>query len=1090
MALVSSIQTTDGREVQELEIHGTDTASSVFECQEWVENIYRLDQDDFIEGGENGIDNRQAKQLGSRTQYLKGEVEALDRALTDLTSSDGTLANLTIDGVKLGSNLSSVRYVYCNTSGGTAEKAVTVDGFTLESGASLYVLFTVENTAVPTTANPITLNVNKLGAHPIYYRGTPLQLAGLIRKNTVLHVVYDASRSAWMAVGEIENPSDMRIQVTGAAESAPVSLAHGNTAQLEVTSFDASKASGGVLPVAFGGTGNTEGKAAALTSAHSIAGALFDGTDSVHNYFVCATAAARATKYAFMYGHESEAGTYTLHAGSVAHVLFQYTNKVSGDDILLDVQNTGAHGIRYGGRILNDTVNFLAGRVYSFIYDGSYWLLEGEYGCAPLSHANKSGVHGVGDASKYGHTRLSDTANAAHDATKGIAATPKMVANAINTAKAYSDGFLPKSGGDVSGAVSFGAAVRVESDSTAKNNNGVSATNLRLTVLPEDRYTGATNVHGLVGYDVIPFRFVSSKNSADTVPGLVLSGSGGMLMLASGNAHNYAAAAKLTGNEDSLVLASDTYLRMVVNAKNVTNQSVSSAKNVTLDASLSFYPGANKTGSIGASAYRWGSVYANTLDISGNALVAGSLTTKGSINASAGASIKGNTSVNGNLVLSATGNTLMVTTRGAKNATSLLSAVGFGISIPKESINDKATGPVTRYPFHIIGIKDGSTDIQPGFAITGNSGALVLSGGDAMARVMDDLDVIGQTEAVVVAADSNIFFGTNYASPQGGGTAQRVAVLDKSLNFYPKIHTGGNIGTSSSRWKGFWGESVDVTGHANIGGAVRSGAALSVKSSSVERGVAPGSDTYVGLASLQDKNNRSASGVNYVRYKNGNVKSYLFCYANDTSSKNVNIGCGYDAAGNWFTYAPTPATTDISDKIATTKFVKNYVDSQMIAPGFIMPYASNGAIPKGWLLCNGADVSRVTFAELFKVLGTIYGIGNGTTTFNLPNLVGRFLEGTAGSVGFVAAGLPNITGHFLGDNTQIGTSHENKVGGYLPPSGAFFMEQNLGRYDMHSDGDNAGGGLLGFNAARSSAVYGRSTTVQPASLRIRFLIKY
>lgn len=66
--------------------------------------------------------------------------------------------------------------------------------------------------------------------------------------------------------------------------------------------------------------------------------------------------------------------------------------------------------------------------------------------------------------------------------------------------------------------------------------------------------------------------------------------------------------------------------------------------------------------------------------------------------------------------------------------------------------------------------------------------------------------------------------------------------------------------------------------------------------------------------------------------------------------------------------------------------------------------------PEGWLLCNGQPVSRSTYAALFSVIGTKYGAGDGSTTFNLPNLHHRFLEGTTttSEVGnSVAAGLPN-----------------------------------------------------------------------------------
>ena len=70
-------------------------------------------------------------------------------------------------------------------------------------------------------------------------------------------------------------------------------------------------------------------------------------------------------------------------------------------------------------------------------------------------------------------------------------------------------------------------------------------------------------------------------------------------------------------------------------------------------------------------------------------------------------------------------------------------------------------------------------------------------------------------------------------------------------------------------------------------------------------------------------------------------------------------------------------------------------------------------VPTGWLQCNGAAVSRTTYARLFKKIGTKYGAGDGSTTFNLPDLQHRVLEGTntpSEVAQKVEAGLPDITG--------------------------------------------------------------------------------
>jgi microcystin-dependent protein len=64
--------------------------------------------------------------------------------------------------------------------------------------------------------------------------------------------------------------------------------------------------------------------------------------------------------------------------------------------------------------------------------------------------------------------------------------------------------------------------------------------------------------------------------------------------------------------------------------------------------------------------------------------------------------------------------------------------------------------------------------------------------------------------------------------------------------------------------------------------------------------------------------------------------------------------------------------------------------------GSIIQWSSNTA-PANWLVCDGAAVSRATFSSLFAVIGTTYGVGDGSTTFNLPDLRGRVAVGRDGS---------------------------------------------------------------------------------------------
>lgn len=148
--------------------------------------------------------------------------------------------------------------------------------------------------------------------------------------------------------------------------------------------------------------------------------------------------------------------------------------------------------------------------------------------------------------------------------------------------------------------------------------------------------------------------------------------------------------------------------------------------------------------------------------------------------------------------------------------------------------------------------------------------------------------------------------------------------------------------------------------------------------------------------------------------------------------------------------------------------------------GTVIAFAGNSA-PTGYLICNGAAVSRTTYAKLFAVIGTTYGVGDGSTTFNLPNLIDKFIMGSATAGTTLAAGLPNITGTavttyfvFRGINT-----------GALLGAATGQATASSPMFDT-----SAGNGLLTLDASSSNSIYGNSTTVQPPALTMRFYIKY
>lgn len=72
--------------------------------------------------------------------------------------------------------------------------------------------------------------------------------------------------------------------------------------------------------------------------------------------------------------------------------------------------------------------------------------------------------------------------------------------------------------------------------------------------------------------------------------------------------------------------------------------------------------------------------------------------------------------------------------------------------------------------------------------------------------------------------------------------------------------------------------------------------------------------------------------------------------------------------------------------------------------GVVLPYAGSAA-PSGWLLCYGQAISRTTYANLFAAIGTSFGTGDGSTTFNVPDTRGRVLAGKDDMGGTAASRL-------------------------------------------------------------------------------------
>ena len=162
-------------------------------------------------------------------------------------------------------------------------------------------------------------------------------------------------------------------------------------------------------------------------------------------------------------------------------------------------------------------------------------------------------------------------------------------------------------------------------------------------------------------------------------------------------------------------------------------------------------------------------------------------------------------------------------------------------------------------------------------------------------------------------------------------------------------------------------------------------------------------------------------------------------------------------------------------RVVCADVVKQYFD--LICPPGMISFFHATDVPEGWLLCNGAAVSRTTYARLFAKIGVKYGSGNGSTTFNLPNLDGRVLQGTTntGNVGtYLEASLPNIQG-----TTQcVGYVARNWQAG-LNADGPFSGMQRW-QYLFSIGSDATDGSVIEFNANLDNALYNGQSLRLPA----------
>lgn len=174
--------------------------------------------------------------------------------------------------------------------------------------------------------------------------------------------------------------------------------------------------------------------------------------------------------------------------------------------------------------------------------------------------------------------------------------------------------------------------------------------------------------------------------------------------------------------------------------------------------------------------------------------------------------------------------------------------------------------------------------------------------------------------------------------------------------------------------------------------------------------------------------------------------------------------------------------------LASENVVRDMIEeAERIPRGSIQAYGGTTA-PSGWLLCDGSTVSRTTYEDLYAVIGDAFGNGDGSTTFHLPDLRGRFVRGVDDGQGRDpdrASRTALNSGGNTGDN----------VGSYQTDD---FEQHNhqvvsdSGLYAFGGSSSGSGFGGTGFRSQLSTKDTGNaggSTETRPKNVYVNYIIK-
>ena len=350
----------------------------------------------------------------------------------------------------------------------------------------------------------------------------------------------------------------------------------------------------------------------------------------------------------------------------------------------------------------------------------------------------------------------------------------------------------------------------------------------------------------------------------------------------------------------------------------------------------------------------------------------------------------------------------------ATNANALIIRVAgnTGVTIPSGTNKHIITDGTSIYEIS----QDSFTNltVEGNVTVEGNmvvSGAATFNTNVSVSGNIAGKRTLNITKGLVVAASSGTAVCVQGALFVSAASQFTGAIIAKS-----NVTVSGNVNIAGN---------TSIGGTATVGGAFVAGGAAQLQSTVTAVGAATfksdvsvsgntrigGTVTIAGAVSLAST--LSVAGATNFASTVTVVGAGTFKSAVSVSG-NVNIA-GNTSIGGTVTISGANLAAPNAKVCASAYYGDGSNLTGAMPTGAILPYGSSVA-PSGYVLCNGTAYNRTTYADLFGVIGVKYGVGNGSTTFNVPDTRGRFLAGwDAGTSVLTSVTVSMITGASIGN---------------------------------------------------------------------------